>query len=132
MRAVVMSLAVLSVVASAACHKLSGVGSKAAIQEAIEEHLKQQPNVFFQNMTVEVGDVTFSGDTAVAQVKFHSKQAPSLAVGIVYRLRKAGNRWRVESTATASMPGISPHGSTAAPAPSPSTEPTGIGPQPSH
>jgi len=131
MRALVISLAVLSVAASAACHKLSGIDSKAAVQQAIEEHLKQQPNVFFQNMSVELGDVTFSGDTAVAQVKFRSKQAPSMAVGIVYRLRKTGDKWRVESTATASMPGTTPHGSTAAPMSSPSSNP-GVGPQPSH
>jgi len=131
MRALVMSLAVLSLVAPTACHKLVGIDSQAAIQEAIEEHLKQQPNVFFQNMTVELGDVTFSGDTALAQVKFRSKQAPNLAVGMVYRLRKTGDKWRVESTATASMPGTSPHATTAAPLPSPSTDP-GVGPQPSH
>jgi len=129
MRTVVISFVVLSMTASAACHKLSGVDSKAAVQQAIEEHLKQQPNVFFQNMTVELGDVTFSGDTAIAQVKFRSKQAPSTAVGIVYRLRKTGDRWRVESTATASMPGTTPHESAAAPMSS--TNP-GVGPQPSH
>jgi hypothetical protein len=132
MRAVVMSLVVLGLAGSAACQKLSGIHSKAAVQEAIEEHLKQQPNVFFQNMTVEVGDVTFSGDTAQAQVKFRSKQAPNLAVGMLYQLRRAGDRWQVESTSTASMPGTSPHGSTAPPTPSPSTNPTDIGPQPSH
>ena len=132
MRAAVMSLLVLGLAGLAACHRLSGIHSKAAVQEAIEEHLKQQPNVFFQNMTVEVGDVTFSGDTAVAQVRFRSKQAPNLAVGIVYRLRKDGDRWRVESTATASMPGTSPHGSITAPTPSPSANPSDIGPQPSH
>jgi len=131
MRAVVISLVVLSVAAWAACHKLSGIDSNAAVQQAIEEHLKQQPNVFFQNMTVELGDVTFSGDTAIAQVKFRSKQAPTMAVGIVYRLRKTGDKWRVESTATASMPGTTPHGSTAAPMSSPSTNP-GVAPQPSH
>jgi hypothetical protein len=132
MRAVAIGLVVLGVAAASACHKLRGIDSKAAIQEAIEEHLKQQPNVFFQNMTVEIGDVTFSGDSALAQVKFHSKQAPNLAVGMVYRLRRAGDRWRVESTATASMPGTSPHGNIAAPTPSPSTNPADIGPQPSH
>jgi hypothetical protein len=131
MRTVVLSLAVLGLIASTACHKLGGIDSKAAIQEAIEEHLKQQPNVFFQNMTVELGDVTFSGDTAVAQVKFRSKQAPNMAVGMVYRLRKTGDKWRVESTATASMPGTSPHGSTATPMPSPSPNPE-VGPEPSH
>ena len=132
MRAVVMSLLVLGLAGSAACNRLSGVHSKAAVQEAIEEHLKQQPNVVFQNMTVEVGDVAFSGDTAEAQVKFRSKQAPNMAVGVQYKLRRSGNGWKVESTSTASMPGTTPHGDTAGPTPSPSTNPTDIGPQPSH
>jgi uncharacterized protein YhdP len=125
-----MSLVVLGLAGSAACHRLSGVHSKAAVQEAVEEHLKQQPNVVFQNMTVEVGDVSFNGDTAEAQVKFRSKQAPNLAVGMLYKLRRAGNGWQVESTSMATMPGTTPHGNTATP--SPSTNPTDIGPQPSH
>jgi hypothetical protein len=132
MRAVVMSLVVLGLAGSAACNWLSGVNSKAAVQEAIEEHLKQQPNVVLQNMTVEVGDVAFSGDTAEAQVKFRSKQAPDMVVGVQYKLRRSGNGWRVESTSTVSMPGMTPHGNTAGPIPSPSTNPTDIGPQPSH
>ncbi len=132
MRAVVMSLLVLELAGSAACNRLSGVHSKAAVQEAIEEHLKQQPNVVFQNMTVEVGEVTFSGDTAEAQVKFRSKQAPNMAVGVQYKLRRSGNGWKVESTSTASMLGTTPHGNIAGPTPSPSTNPTDMGPQPSH
>jgi len=132
MRAVMMSLLVLGLAGSAACNRLSGVHSKAAVQEAIEEHLKQQPNVVFQNMTVEVGDVAFSGDTAEAQVKFRSKQAPNMAVGVQYKLRRSGNGWKVESTSAASMPGTTPHGNAAGPTPSPSTNPTDIGPQPSH
>ena len=132
MRAVVMSLLVLGLAGSAACNRLSGVHSKAAVQEAIEAHLKQQPNVVFQNMTVEVGEVAFSGDTAEAQVKFRSKQAPDLAVGVQYKLRRSGNGWKVESTSTTSMPGTTPHGDTAGPTPSPSTNPADIGPQPSH
>jgi uncharacterized protein YhdP len=103
-----------------------------AVQEAIEEHLKQQPNVVFQNMTVEVGGVTFDGDTAEAQVKFRSKQAPNLAVGMLYKLRRVGNGWQVESISTATIPGATPHGSTAGPMPSPSTNPTDIRPQPCH
>jgi len=131
MRAVVIILVVLTMPALPACHRLSGIDSKAAVQQAIEEHLKQQPNVFFQNMTVELGDVTFKGDTAIAQVKFRSKQAPGTAVGIVYRLRRTGDRWRVEATATASMPGTTPHGGAAAPMSAPSPNPD-AGPQPSH
>jgi uncharacterized protein YhdP len=132
MRAVVMSLLVLGLAGFTACNRLSGVHSKAAVQEAIEEHLKQRSNVVFQNMTVEVGDVAFSGDTAVAQVKFRSKQAPSMAVGVQYTLRRSGNGWKVESTSTTSMAGTTPHGDTAGTTPSPSTNPTDLGPQPSH
>jgi len=132
MRAVVMSLVVLGLVGSAACHRLSGVHSKAAVQEAIEEHLKQRSNVVFQNMTMELGDVAFSGDTAEAQVKFRSKQAPDLAVGVQYKLRRSGNGWKVESTSSTSMSGTTPHGGAAGPMPSPPANPAGISPQPSH
>jgi len=132
MRSVAMSLVILGLAGSPACHRMGGFQTKAAVQEAIEVHLKQQPNVFFQNMTVEVGDVTFSGDTAQALVKFRSKQAPNLAVGMLYKLRRSGNGWRVESTSTASMPGASPHESNTSPAPPPSGTPGGIAPQPSH
>jgi hypothetical protein len=132
MRALVMSLVVLGLAGSAACHRSSGANSKAAVQEAIEEHLKQRSNVVFQNMTVEVGEVTFNEDTAQAQVRFRSKQAPNLAVGVVYKLRRVDNGWQVESTSAATMPGTTPHGNTAAPMPSPSTNPHGVGPQPSH
>ncbi|MGO8736094.1 MAG: hypothetical protein ACLQVM_25245 [Terriglobia bacterium] len=132
MRAVVMSLLVLGLAGSAACHRFSGVQSKAAVQEAIEEHLKQQPNVTFQNLTLEVGDVTFNGDTAQAQVKFRSKQAPDMAVGVQYKLRRSGDGWKVESTSSASMAGTTPHGDAAGPTPSQTTNPTDMGPQPSH
>ena len=130
MRAVVMSLVVLALAGSTACNR--GVHSKAAVQEAIEQHLKQQPNVVFQNMTLEVDDVSFHGDTAEAQVKFRSKQAPSLAVGVHYKLRRADGGWQVESASSASMPGATPHGNTARPMPPASENPADISPQPSH
>jgi len=132
MRVLAVGLVVVVWAGLAACNRLSGVHSKAAVQEAIEEHLKQQPKVVFQNMTVEVGDVAFSGDTAEAHVKFRSKQAPNLAVGVLYKLRRSGNRWNVESASTIGMTGTTPHGNTAGPTPSPTTNPTDIGPQPSH
>lgn len=132
MRALVMTLVVLGLAGSTACHRLSGVNSKAAVQEAIAEHLKQRSNVVSQNMTMEVGEVTFNGDTAQAQVKFRSKQAPNLAVGVLYKLRRAGNGWQVVSTSATTMPGTTPHENAIAPAPSPSTNSTEISPQPSH
>jgi uncharacterized protein YhdP len=127
-----MGLVVLVGAGFTACHRLGGVHSKAAVQEAIEEHLKQRSNVALQNMTVEVGEVTFHGDTAEAQVKFRVKQAPSLTVDMLYKLRRSGNGWQVESASTGSMPGMNPHGNIATPAPSPSTSSTDIHPQSSH
>ena len=132
MRAVWASVLLLAVAGTAACRRSGGIQSKAAVQAAIEEHLKQRPNVVFQNMTVEVGEVTFNGDTAQAMVKLRSKQAPSLAVGVFYKLRRAGNGWQVESTSTASMPGASPHGDTTSAPPPPTTSPAGLEPLPSH
>jgi uncharacterized membrane protein len=132
MRALVTGLVVLGLAGSAACRSLSRIHTKAAVQEAIEKHLKQQPDIVFQNMTVEVGAVTFNGDAAEAQVKIRSKQAPNLAVGMLYKLRRAGNAWEVESSSAASMAGTSPHGNTATPTPSPSTNPADLAPQPSH
>jgi uncharacterized protein YhdP len=102
------------------------------VQEAIEEHLRQQSNVVLQNMTVEVGEVAFLGDTAEAQVTFRSKQAPTLAVGVEYKLRRSGNGWKVESTSSASMGGTNPHTNTATPTAPPPTNPTDVAPQPSH
>ena len=132
MRTLVMSLVVLGMASSAACHRLSGDNSKAAVQEAIAKHLKQRPSVASQNMTMELGEITFDGDTAQAQVKFRSKQAPDVAVGVLYKLRRVGNGWQVVSTSAATMPGTSPHENTTAPATPPSTNPADITPQPSH
>ena len=145
MRALLMSLAVLGLAGSAACHRSSEVNSKAAVQAAIEEHVKQRPNLASSNMTVEVGDVTFNGDTAEAQVRFRSKQMPNVVVGVNYKLRKVDNGWQVESSSVAGMPGTSPHGNAAGPMPgtnphgnaagpmpAPSANPAAPAPQPSH
>ena len=132
MRALVMSFLFLGLAGSAACHRSDGTQPKAAVQAAIEDHLRQQPNVVFQNMIVEVGDVTFHGDIAEAQVKVRSRQTPNLAVGMLYKLRRAGKGWQVESTSTMTMPGTTPHGNSAAPTPSATGNPSDIGPQPSH
>jgi len=133
MRALLVSLVVLGLAGSAACHRSSGVNSRAAVQEAIEEHLKQRSsNVAAQNMTMEVGEVTFNGDTAQAQVKFRSKQAPNVAVSVVYKLHRVDNGWQVESTSAPAMHGSTSPANTPAPMPPPSAPPPGVGPQPSH
>ncbi len=130
MRVGLAGLLVLALVGSIACSR--GVHSKTAVETAIEEHLRQQRSVASHNMTLEVGEVTFEGDTAVAEVKFRSKQAPSMVVGVQYRLRRVGKGWQVEASSATSMPGTSPHGdpTTSMPPVSGNTEDTG--PQPSH
>jgi hypothetical protein len=107
-------------------------GSKAAIREAIEAHLKQRSNLTMANMEIEVQDVKFSGDTADAQVKFRSKQSPNLVVGVNYKLRRVDGRWKVESSSTTSGMGMSPHSTSGAPATAPAPAPTETPLQSSH
>jgi hypothetical protein len=105
--------------------------SKAEVQEAIEAHLKQRPNLMMANMDLELQEVKFSGDTADARVQFRSKQSPSLVVGVSYKLRRVDGRWKVESTSSTSGMGGSPHGG-GMPAPSPAPAPTETPLQSSH
>jgi len=130
MRAVLLCILLAGLTGACAC-RTGGDRSKAAVQQAIEEHLKERPNVSFEKMTMEIGEVTFNGDSAEAMVKFRSKEAPGFAVGVLYKLRRVGDGWQVESTSSASMPGTSPHGNAATPIPS-TTNPPDLGPQPSH
>ncbi len=133
MRALLMSLLVLGLASSAACHRAGGVNSRSGVQEAIEEHLRQRTSgVAAQNMTMEIGEVTFSGDTAQAQVTFRSKQPPNVSVGVVYKLHKVGDGWQVDSASAASMHGSNAPGGAPMPNPHQSAPPPGAGPQPSH
>jgi hypothetical protein len=112
------------------CSRTAETQSKAAIQAAIEAHLQQRQNLVLANMTLEVQDVKFAGDKAEAEVKFRSKQSPNLSVGVRYLLRRAGDRWQVESSSPSSGMGASPHGGAGPPAPpAPTAEP---GLKPSH
>jgi hypothetical protein len=112
------------------CSRTAETQPKAAIQAAIEAHLQQRQNLVLANMTLEVQDVKFAGDKAEAEVKFRSKQSPNLSVGVRYLLRRAGDRWQVESSSPSSGMGASPHAGAVAPAsPAPPVEP---GLKPSH
>jgi len=64
--------------------------SKAAVQAAIDAHLKERPGLALANMTTDVRDVKFDGDRATAQVAFQSKQVPELKVEVRYVLRREG------------------------------------------
>jgi hypothetical protein len=121
MRGLVACIVVLALVL-AGCSRTGERQSKAAVQAAIEAHLQQRQNLLLANMTLEVQDVKFAGDTAQAEVKFRSKQSPDLAVDVHYTLHRAGERWQVESSSATTGMGMSPHGgrveSPASPVPS--------------
>jgi hypothetical protein len=136
MRLVMACLLGLGIVLTG-CSRSKGPQTKEAVQAAIEAHLAQRQNLMLSNMTVEVQDVKFQGDTAEAQVNFRSKKASDLVVGVRYLLRRSGDTWKVESSSpTTGMGGAahggmgtSPHGGSEAAAP-PSAETPG--PQSSH
>jgi hypothetical protein len=113
-----------SVLAWSGCSQADSLHSVAAVKAAIEAHLQQRADVLYGSMTLEVQDVKFSGDTALAQASFRSKSSPQIAVGVNYTLHRAGDHWEVDRSTPAGGMGASPHGagSTAqpsAPAPTP-------------
>src|SRR5437773_9348631 len=93
MRAVAIGFAglILAVMAATGCCRLTG-RSKAAVQAAIEEHLRQQPGLQMQNMTMQMQNVRFHGDAAEAEVKYVSRQSSDIYVQIRFRFRKEGGR----------------------------------------
>jgi len=108
------------------CSRADNLHSKDAVKAAIEAHLQQRSNVVFSNMTLEVQDVKFSGDTAVAQATFHSKRSPEISVGVNYKLRRVGDRWVVDVSTPAAGMGATPHGAEG------SAQPVAPMPQSSH
>jgi hypothetical protein len=111
------------------CSKSGGTQSKEAVQAGIERYLQKQSQIALNNMTLEVQDVKFQDDRAEANVKFRSKQAPQLAVGVHYVLHRTGDQWEVQSSSAASGMGGNPHGG-AGQAPTPPA--SGPALQPSH
>lgn len=105
------------------CNKAGSNDPKAAIQAAIEAHLKQRPNLTLTNMILEVQDVKVTGDTAQADVKFRSKQSADLVVGVRYTLKRAGDGWQVESSSPTGGMGALPHGGAGVSPPTPNATP---------
>jgi hypothetical protein len=120
------------------CRRFAGINSKAAVQTAIEAHLKQRPGLAMSNMSTNVQDVKFEGDKATARVMFQSKDVPDLKVEVGYVLHRAGDHWEVESSTPMGGVGGNPHGgvpvpqSNPAPSQSVPANPSAIPPQASH
>jgi len=101
MRRILIGFAAIALITSG-CSRFTG-RSRSAVREAIQEHLREQPGLQMQNMSMEVNDVRFQGDTADAQVKFVSRESPQAFVVIRYQLRKQGGKWQVQSTSRMEM-----------------------------
>lgn len=123
---VVWAIVLAGVSLAVGCSKAGTLESKEAVQSAIEAHLKERQNVMLANMSLEVADVKFAGDTADAEVKFRSKQSPDLVVAVHYQLRRAGDRWQVEKSTPSGGMGGSPHGGGAPSTPPPSSGETSL------
>ncbi len=114
----------LALAAVVACTKSGGPEDRRQVEAAIQEHLRQAPNLQPNSFTTQVEDVEFHGRKAEATVRFQSKETPTLAVRVRYTLSRDGDHWRVHS----SMP---VGGQEMSPAPAQSA-PSSAAPVPSH
>ena len=73
-----------------ACSMTGSLKSKAAIQGAIETHLRNNPHLSLKNFDTRIESVQFKDDTAEALAKFVSKEAPHNAVEVRYQLKLDG------------------------------------------
>ena len=80
---------------SAGCQRLTD--QKAAVQEAIEEHLSRRPDLSMDQMVLEMGEVKVEGDSAEAEVVFRTTSEPPMRMAYHYELRREGGRWQVAS-----------------------------------
>lgn len=74
-----------------------GLAATLAIPPAIKNHVRNLPQGVFNNMDLEVDEVTFHGETADAIVRFKSSNVAGLVIRQRYHLRKSGDHWEVES-----------------------------------
>ena len=70
--------------------------SKDAVREAVMEHLNKNAGLDLKSMTVEVGNVTFEGNTATASVAFKPKSSPDAGMSMNYKLDRRGEKWVVQ------------------------------------
>lgn len=106
----VPALIMLFSLVSGGCGSTSNIETKEAVQKAVEAYLQQRPNLALANMSLEVAEVKFEGETATAEVKFRSKQSSALVVSVHYKLKKSGDGWQVETSTPGAGAGGNPHG----------------------
>ena len=90
-----MAIAAACLLISGGCQRLGD--QKAAIQEAIEEHLSRRSDLAMDQMVLEMGEVKVEGDDAEAEVVFRTTSEPAMRMAYHYELRREGGRWQVAS-----------------------------------
>lgn len=88
------------------CSMTGSLKSKAAIQGAIETHLRGNPHLSLKNFDTQIESVKYKGDTAEAMAKFVSKTDPNSAVEVRYQLKLDGRMWKVVSSQPAGGQGM--------------------------
>ena len=79
------------------------------MEEAVQDHLKQDTHLAAGRYNTQIERVTFSGSSADALVRFESKQSSKLFVEIHYGLRVENGRWEVVSSTPVSALGADSH-----------------------
>lgn len=119
-----------------ACSRFNG-HSKAAVEQAINQHLAQNLSLKSGSYQTKIERIDFKGDTADATVRFESTQSSALFVEVRYGLQRQNGVWEVVSSTPMSGQGGDSHGSPHDQSfgPPPTSEPPGSAtpaPQPSH
>ena len=73
--------------------------SKEAIRAAVMDHLSKNTGLDVNSMSIDVGDVKFTGNQAVAAVSFRPKSSPDQGMTMNYTLERHGKTWVVAKRA---------------------------------
>lgn len=86
-----------------------GAHSRKAVEQAVQDHLRQNRSLISANFDTVFESVDFKDDTANALVKFQSKQSEQLFVEVRYDLKFESGQWEVASSTPMSGQGGDSH-----------------------
>jgi len=73
--------------------------NKQAVRDGIVQHLSKNAALDINQLNVDVTDVKFNGNTAVAAVSIKPKSAPEQGMTMSYTLARHGDKWEVQGRA---------------------------------
>jgi hypothetical protein len=82
---------------TAACNRAPE--NKEAVRQGVMDHLSKNTGLDLKSMDVELGNVTFEGNTATAVVTFKPKSSPDAGMTMNYKLDRQGTKWVVQQKA---------------------------------